>query len=396
VTRVNVGIVGSGIIGLAIGRAILEADPSKSVVIYEKESTVASHASGRNSGVMHAGFYYSPDSLKAKFCREGNRELRSLISRHGIPIRETGKVVVAKNEKESLTLVELVNRGTHNSVDLELLSAGELHKFEPLAVTHNNFIWSPTTAVSDPRAVASALELEFEKMGGQIIRGRKIVLSEQGGSVCINQDSFECETIINSAGTGAINLAHSVNAGTKYQLAPFRGDYIATNSKNLGLRTLVYPVPSPTNPFLGVHFTLSIDGSIKLGPTAVPLLGREQYSGLKDVTIREAITSINGLAIMLVGGKNELLSVAFEELRKKSLRHLVNEAKAIVPSVPSSKMWYRKPPGIRAQLLNRSSKSLENDFVVEKFLNSLHILNAVSPGWTSAIPFGRYVADMIR
>jgi L-2-hydroxyglutarate oxidase LhgO len=158
----------------------------------------------------------------------------------------------------------------------------------------------------------------------------------------------------------------------------------------------VYPVPSPTNPFLGVHFTLSIDGSIKLGPTAVPLLGREQYSGLKDVTIREAITSINGLAIMLVGGKNELLSVAFEELRKKSLRHLVNEAKAIVPSVPSSKMWYRKPPGIRAQLLNRSSKSLENDFVVEKFLNSLHILNAVSPGWTSAIPFGRYVADMIR
>lgn len=394
-TRVDVGIIGGGIIGLAIGRAILEADPRKSVVIFEKESTIAFHASGRNSGVLHAGFYYSPDSLKAKFCREGNRELRSLISRHGLPIRETGKVVVAKNEKESLSLVELVNRGTQNGVELELFPSSELNRFEPLAVTHNNFIWSPTTAVSDPRAVASALEVEFEKMGGEIIRGTKIVLSENGGCVRINQGSLECGIIINSAGTGAINLAHTVNAGSIYQLVPFRGDYIATNSKNLGLKTLVYPVPSPTNPFLGVHFTLSIDGSIKLGPTAVPLLGGEQYSGLKDVSISEALASINGLAMMLRGGKNELLNVAYEELRKKSLRYLVNEARKIVPSVPSSKMWYRKPPGIRAQLLNRISNSLENDFVIEKSSNTLHILNAVSPGWTSAIPFGRYIAEMI-
>lgn len=394
-TRINVGVIGGGIIGLAIGRAILEADPSKKVVIYEKESTVGAHASGRNSGVLHAGFYYSPDSLKAKFCREGNKELRALIHRHDIPIRETGKVVVAKNENESLRLAELITRGTYNSVDLELLPSKELCKFEPLAVTHNNFIWSPTTAVSDPSAVTSALEYEFEKMGGMVIRGRKIDLSEQGGSVRINQGSEECETIINAAGTRAISLAHSVNVGSNYQLVPFRGDYVATDSKNIGLKTLVYPVPSPTNPFLGVHFTLSIDGSIKLGPTAVPLFGGEQYSGLQDVTIGEAIASTQGLAMMLIGGKNKLFNVAIEELRKKNLRYLVNEARELVPSVPPARMWHRKPPGIRAQLVSKTSKSLENDFVVEKFLNTLHILNAVSPGWTSAIPFGRYIAEMI-
>ena len=393
--RFDFGIIGGGILGLSIGRAILENDSSKKVLIIEKENSLGYHASSRNSGVLHAGFYYSPESLKAKFCREGNFELKQILRKHQIRILATGKVVVAKNAVEADRLNELLSRGVMNSVDLELLPEKDLIKFEPLARTYEKFLWSPTTSVSDPKLLISALQKEFQNMGGRIVMSSKVRLQISGGSIKIQDSEQDCKFIINAAGTGAVQLANSVGAGRNFLLLPFRGDYISASYAELRLRTLVYPVPSATNPFLGVHFTTAIDGSIKLGPTAVPLLGGEQYSGLRNLKLRESTSSLLGMVTMLSGERKEIIGIAFEELKKKQLAYLINEAAKLVPSVTSVKNWDRKNPGIRAQLVNKSSKQLESDSVIEKISNSLHILNAVSPGWTSAIPFGRHVAAQL-
>lgn len=162
-------ILGGGAVGISVGIAYLDAFPSSTVVIVDKEDQIGKHASGRNSGVLHAGFYYSPELLKAKFCHDGNRALRALAKKHAIPLREVGKVVVARNEEEDSRLESLFDRGTQNGVELELLDESQLSKYEPLAITKNRFLWSPTTAVSDPMLVISALRQEFECLGGKFI-----------------------------------------------------------------------------------------------------------------------------------------------------------------------------------------------------------------------------------
>ena len=166
--KCDVLIIGGGIIGLSIGIALLESKPSLKVIIAEKEKGLGFHASGRNSGVLHAGFYYSPNSLKAKFCREGNNELRKVAKKHGIPVRDVGKVVVARNADENVRLETLFERGVKNGVDIELKLAEELKTFEPLAVTCERFLWSPTTGVSDPKAINEALLKDFISLGGKI------------------------------------------------------------------------------------------------------------------------------------------------------------------------------------------------------------------------------------
>lgn len=166
-------IIGAGVIGISIGIAYLEAFPGKKVVVADKEKTLGLHASGRNSGVLHSGFYYSPDSLKAKFCREGNLNLRALAQKYEVPIREVGKVVVSKNQDEDSRLEQLHRRGLANGVELELLDSSLLREYEPLARTNKRFLWSPTTSVSDPSMILNALQLEFLRVGGKIVAGKK-------------------------------------------------------------------------------------------------------------------------------------------------------------------------------------------------------------------------------
>lgn len=272
-------VIGGGIVGLSIGRELLKNNPRSAVLVAEKESSVAAHASGRNSGVLHAGFYYSPDSLKAKFCLEGNLELRSLIEAHNIPMNNCGKVVVAKNEEDLIRMQTLYERGLANGVTLQNFSASKLSEYEPLARTHKQFLWSPQTAVSDPLAVAQIILELFLKSGGDFTLNSSVdVLSNK--QIRINGSIISVDKVINAAGTNAIHIAHTVGAGKKYSQLPVLGLYKYSDGNDLPLRTLVYPVPNPKNPFLGVHFTLTVDGKVKIGPTAIPILGREQY-GLK-------------------------------------------------------------------------------------------------------------------
>ena len=395
-TACDVLILGAGVVGLATGIALLESKPSLKVIIAEKEKQLALHASGRNSGVLHAGFYYSPDSLKAKFCREGNFELRKLAKKYDIPVREVGKVVVTRNSDELDRLNTLFERGIANGVDLEILPESYLVKYEPLAVTREKFLWSPTTAVSDSKAIVDAMYKEFVSLGGKVEFNKKITLKEKQNEIIDETGSYDAKHIINAAGAQADRISRNVGVGTEYAMLPFMGVYRATEERNLPLQRLVYPVPHPINPFLGVHFTLTVDHKVKIGPTAIPIAGREQYSLTSGWSLADTGQALKGMSSLIRGEAHNFGAILKTEWPKAIQSMLVKESTELVPTATSVKRWYRKPPGIRAQLVDLQNGRLVQDFLLHSKFNSTHILNAVSPGWTSALPFGFYVAKSVN
>lgn len=385
-------IVGGGILGLSIGLEILRNFPSSRILILEKEARSGLHASGRNSGVLHAGFYYSADSLKAKFCADGNSELRKVIRDNNIPLLECGKVVVAQNEAELAQLIKLHERGNKNGVKQEILSASDLSKFEPYAKTHKEFLWSPNTAVSDPKAVIQALERDYLSKGGEILHN-SIFSTNNQFEHRINGALVKAGKIVNVSGTGAIRIANQLGEGLEYAQLPVLGLYKITDDRTVPLKTLVYPVPNPEYPFLGVHFTLTLDKKIKIGPTAIPILGSEQYSISSKVSKEDFKSSAKAIKSLLLNSPKTLASLAIAELPKVSTRRLVKDGERLVPNVGLISSWKYKEPGIRAQLVNLADGKFEMDFVVRSANGVIHVLNAVSPGWTAAIPFAKYIFD---
>jgi L-2-hydroxyglutarate oxidase LhgO len=394
VKKCDVLIVGAGVVGLSTGIALLQSRPSIKVIIADKEKDIGLHASGRNSGVIHAGFYYSPDSLKAKFCRDGNFELRKLAKKYGIPVKDCGKVVVARNEDEDSRLNTLFKRGIANGVELEIHPAEKLKEFEPLAITHNRFMWSPNTGISDSIAIVKAMRDEFLSLGGGIHFNSKVNLSESDGEIYDSSNQFTFKHVVNAAGAQADRISRSVGVGTDYAMLPFMGVYRVTSEKNLPLRRLVYPVPHPINPFLGVHFTITTDGKVKIGPTAIPIAGREQYSLTEGWSGSDIAQALKGMKSLITGNSHDFGAILKSEWPKMIQKLLVKESTELVPSATGVKDWHRKPPGIRAQLVHLPTGKLEQDFIVTSQANATHILNAVSPGWTSSIPFGKHVVDV--
>ena len=385
-------IAGGGILGFAIGIALLQRSKNLSVTIFEKESHVAEHASGRNSGVLHAGFYYSPESLKAKFCRDGNAQLRKIISKYNVPLKEIGKVVIAQSAAELAGLEKLYNRGIANGVRLEMTPKKDLSKYEPLAHSAFDFLWSPTTAVSDPIAVTEALAKEFVALGGKIEFNSEISFD---GNLLNHGVEVPHDHFINSAGAYATNIAQSMGFAKDFRVMPFLGTYRQVPQARLPISTLIYPVPHPVNPFLGVHLTLTIDGMVKVGPTAIPILGREQYGFNFNFGAADPLNFIrNGISVAL-GKKHKISSVALSEFPNLFEKTVVKKVAKLVPSAAGVKDWKKKRPGIRSQLLNITNGELVQDFVIESDSKSTHVLNAVSPGWTAALPFGDYVAEKV-
>jgi L-2-hydroxyglutarate oxidase LhgO len=388
----DVAIVGGGIVGVSIGIALLNSKKNLRVLLVEKEKSQGLHASGRNSGVLHAGFYYSPDSLKAKFCRDGNEQIRTLCKRNNLPILECGKVVVTQDILEEKQLDVLLGRGTANGVALEILEASDLRKYEPLAQTYKRFLWSPNTAVADPGRVIKTLTDEFVRKGGEIQLGRKLKIVRDQDKVKIANAPINAKHVINTAGANADLIAKQIGLAMNYAMIPFAGIYRVVTSEKIPLQRLVYPVPHPINPFLGVHFTKTVDGKTKIGPSAIPIFGREQYRWNQGWNLKDMKEMIVGSYSIAKGKSHSLTSMIGSEWPKFLESRLIRDAAKLVPTAREVNGWTKKPPGIRAQLVELSTGKLEQDFVVESFLNSTHVLNAVSPGWTSAIPFGRYVA----
>lgn len=387
----EVVVIGAGVVGLSIAKSLLESNNGITVTILEKESEIGMHSSGRNSGVLHAGFYYSPDSLKARFCREGNHQLRMHCEEFQLPIREFGKVVVSRSQEEDLHLEALFNRGIENGIKLELLDQKELADLEPLARTFRRFIWSPTTAVADPVRVLATLKTKVENLGGKIVFNSKYDSRITYSKLVDNQAIH----VINASGSQADRIAKSFGFGKQFVMVPFMGLYRYVSPEKFPLKRLVYPVPNPKNPFLGVHFTITESGKVKIGPTAIPLLNREQYSLFENWNLTDMKESIEGMHSMYRGNTHDIHKLIRTEVPKFSKSQLIRDAATLVPISTQISGWQKMKPGIRAQLVNIENGELASDFIVEGDSQSTHILNAVSPGWTAALPFGKFIADQV-
>jgi L-2-hydroxyglutarate oxidase len=387
-------VVGGGVIGLSVARELRCRYQGASVIVIDKEAEPGCHASGRNSGVIHAGFYYTADSLKARFCREGNKALRSYISERKLRLNPCGKLVVAKNESEISNLAELYKRGQRNGVDLHLISAKEAAELEPRVRTVDRALWSPTTATADPYEVINAFRQDAVAEGVKILFGHTYN-RRHGNVIRAGNSDIVAGYVINCAGLYADRVALDFGFSKRYRILPFKGLYLYSDEGAGSLRTNIYPVPDLRNPFLGVHFTVTFDGKTKIGPTAIPAFWREQYSGLTGFQPREFI-EIGWRNLGLISHSGfEFRRLAIEEFKKYSKRHLVALAsKLLYGTVPEQFVkWGR--PGIRAQLLNIETLQLEMDFVLEGDKDSFHVLNAVSPAWTCSIPFAKHVCDEI-
>jgi L-2-hydroxyglutarate oxidase LhgO len=388
-------IIGGGIIGVAIGIALLEKNPTKKVVILEKESRPGVHASGRNSGVVHAGFYYSPESLKAKFCKDGNSEITKYCKDNDLPFKNLGKVVVTKDETEVTRLHKLFETGLINKIEIELHPAEKLSDFEPAATSFGDFIWSPTTSIADPNKLIISLVEKYQRLGGEINFNSKseLKLNNTEVSLFVNSSQFKANRIINAAGGMAATIARNVGVGKQYLCLPFLGSYRKSDSTTNSIRRLIYPVPNPVNPFLGVHTTNTLNGDLKIGPTAFPVIGKEQYRLVDGFTFKELNEFIAASWAMFNSKKTDFPELAKTELLKQFESKILNSSKYLSDVISLQRNWKKHPGGIRSQIVNVEKKELEMDYIVTSDKNGIHVLNAVSPGWTSALPFGRWVVE---
>jgi L-2-hydroxyglutarate oxidase len=393
-SRIDVAIVGGGIVGLALADAWLTRYPSDRVAVFDKEPSLGAHASGRNSGVLHAGFYYAPDSLKAQLTRDGNRLLREFCAESGVEVRDVGKVVVTRGPEELPALDELLRRGQANGVAVESIDESALRELEPLARTHARALWSPTTGVADPQAVITALAERVRSRGGHI-RLNEHVISAGPGWLRTRYETYAVGHLINAAGLYADTVAQWFGVGENYRMLPFKGIYLYGNWAPFHLKRHVYPVPDPRNPFLGVHLTVTVAGRTKIGPTAIPALWREDYGRGAGFSIAEAGSIAATYPAFLTSPHHDARSLIRSELPKYSRRHLAAQAAALVPSVRAADFRERGRPGVRAQLFDVKTQQLEMDFVVERADRSTHVLNAVSPAWTSALAVAAHVVGGI-
>ena len=388
-------IIGAGIIGISLGIELLTQKPTKKILIIDKETRPGVHASGRNSGVLHAGFYYSPDSLKAKFCKQGNLELKKFCNTNNLEVKETGKVVVCQDKNDVTRLMSLFERGIANGVEIELLESKELTRIEPAAQTVDKFIWSPTTAVGNPKEIIKKLAEKFTKMGGLFRFNSRVKLINKSNEVLIEGDGYilSATSIINSAGAYASELAKQVGVGHEYVCLPFLGAYRKSEFVAGNPKRLVYPVPNPINPFLGIHTTNTLSDEIKIGPTAFPVIGKEQYKFLDGFNAKELRDFYLATKTLLKSDSVNILGLAKSEGIKLFKRPLIKKAKRLTNALDLNQKWKNYPAGIRAQIVNLDTKVIEMDYIVRSDKNVVHILNAVSPGWTSSIPFSRWIVE---
>jgi len=375
----KVVVVGAGIIGMSLAYEWIEKNPNDEIVIIDKESHEAFHASGKNSGILHAGFYYNTDSLKAMLTAEGNKLMKEFCKKYNIPINETGKLVIAKNEDEIETLFELERRSKTNGAGAYIVTEEEAKKIDSNAKTYKYALYSPNTASVNPKEVCKVLRRVLEKKGVKFIF-----------NMPFEKFNESYDFLINAAGLYADKIAHSFNISLEYTVLPFKGLYRKYTDKDKIIKTQIYPVPNIKNPFLGVHFSLMADETIKIGPTAIPAFWREHYAGFERFNLNEFL-EILLLEMKMFFIKKYFRDLAIYEIKYYNPKNIYIAAKTLVLNLPDKFKPYT--PGIRAQLVDKSSLELIMDFLVKYENNQIHILNAVSPAFTASFAFAKYVLD---
>ncbi len=388
--KADVLIVGAGIIGLTLARRLIQAG-CDNVVLVEKEAAPGMHASGRNSGVLHAGIYYAPDSLKAKSCLNGNFLMRAYCRERGLPLQENGKVIVARDEGELPVLEELCLRATTNGAKVEMIDERQLAEIEPNARSYGKALFSHYTACVDPVAVLCSLRKEVEAGGKATLVTDCLFTGVRGSRTAItSRGEISFRKFVNAAGAYCDRVAHLFGVGRQYRLIPFKGIYRKLR-KGLShtVRGNIYPVPDIRNPFLGVHFSRDIHGEVYLGPTAIPAFGRENY-GIFSGIDREGVSIALSDAVLFFRNP-KFRGVALREPRKYSSYAFFRDAARLVKVLSPSDIEPSEKVGIRAQLVDWRTKELVMDFQVIADGDAIHVLNPISPAFTSSMDIADFL-----
>jgi len=388
-------IIGGGIIGLSTAWQLQQRLPDSSIVVLEKEDTLAAHQTGRNSGVLHAGIYYKPGSLKARFCRDGVDATIKFCRANNIPVDQCGKLIVATNAAEHDRLLALFGRANDNGLEVEFLDAAELRRREP-NVVGTGAIFLKTTAITDYPAITAEFARQFEGLGGEVRLTSQVTdLQESAEAVTAtlaDGKTIETRYLIACGGLMADRLATMQGIDIDFQIIPYRGEYYQLPpEKNDIVRHLIYPVPNPELPFLGIHLTRMIDGSITIGPNALQGWKREGY-GRFNFSLRDTATMMGCSGFWHVFTRN--FKTGLRELgRSLWRRSYLATVRRYCPSIELGDLQ-PYPAGIRATAV-RKDGTMVDDFLFVKTRRSLHVCSAPSPAATSAIPIGAHICDRI-
>ena len=382
--KAEILIVGAGIIGLTIARELVLRGRD-GIVIIEKEPELGRHASGRNSGVLHAGIYYAPDSLKAKSCLNGNFLMRDFCREKGLPLLESGKAIVARTPEELPVLDELYRRATANGAKVDIIDERQLSEIEPSARTIGRALFSHYTAVVDPKAVLQSLLEELKESGRVMIHFDCRLTGLQGSSRAVtSKGDISYHRFVNAAGAYCDKVAGLFDIGSRFRLIPFKGIYRQLRrDTSCRVNGNIYPVPDIRNPFLGVHFTRSVHGNIYLGPTAIPAFGRENYGLLAGIDAEGFGILMEDLIMFL--SNPQFRSVALTEPKKYIPSCFIRDAARLVKELRPEDVEPSAKVGIRPQLVDWETKQLVMDFLVIADGPSVHILNPISPAFTSSM-----------
>lgn len=389
-------IIGAGIVGLAIARELKTRYPQSQIIILEKESELGKHASGRNSGVLHSGIYYPEGTLKAKVCAQGSREMAAYCDQYHLPIARLGKVILPINAGDNEQLDLLYHRAKSNGATIEIIDQQQLKDLEPEAYTiTGRAIYSPNTAVVDPKSILAHLAQQLQEQGVKILFNQVFMqVNEDKTSLKTPTETINFNHLFNTAGLYADRVAQAFGIGKKYTILPFKGLYYKLDpSSGLKINSNIYPVPDLRVPFLGVHFTKKINGDVYLGPTAIPAFGRENYTGLEGLNLTDTAQILLTLIQQYVNNKQGFRQLFYQESPRLFKAYFTQAAQKLVPKLKPEHLQPSNYVGMRAQLFDTEKQELVMDFLIEQGQNSTHILNAISPAFTSAFSFARLVLD---
>jgi (S)-2-hydroxyglutarate dehydrogenase len=390
-------VIGGGIVGLATARELRLRMPDARITVLEKEGAPGLHASGRNSGVLHSGVYYPGGTLKARLCASGARDMKEYCAAHDVACRPIGKLIVPTRPQDDDRLDILAAQAAANGANATVIDEDELRRVEPEARTASGrALHLPDVSVVDPRAFMERLAANLQQDGVDIACGAAVLGVDGRGAVITSAGRFAYGTLVNAAGLHADRIARLFGAGANYTILPFRGMYYRLSpASSFRIRHLLYPVPDLRVPFLGVHFTPGADGTVHVGPSALPALGRENYRGFRGIALQDLAAIAARLGVQYARDEQGFRRLAHGEGLRLLKPWFLRAARMLAPKVRGDDLVRSSKVGLRAQLVNVTTGRLEMDFVIEHGRDAVHVLNAVSPGFTSAFPFARLVVDQL-
>jgi len=392
-------IVGGGMVGLCIAHQLLERGISHNITVLDKEPELGRHSSGRNSGVLHAGLYYKPGSLKAQVCVAGSRRLRAWVEERQLPLNPCGKVIVPPRAELDPQLDLLADRGRANGAVVEFWDAQQLQELIPEARSASGrALWSPNTAVTKPITVVRRLRQELADRGVRFLQDQLHWKARPKQQTLELSDGTELQYghLFNCAGLQADRMAHRFGVGGHYSLLPFKGLYWQLKPGcPIQPRSNLYPVPDLNVPFLGVHFTPSADATplVSIGPTATPAWGRENYRGLQALEPAMAATNLAVLARQYLANQGGFRRYVHEQAFLALPPLLLRAAQELIPAVRAEHIELSQKVGIRSQLFNHRTQRLEDDFLCLQGPSSTHVLNAISPAFTASFALADLILD---